>query len=211
MTFIIDGNTSGSFENVPISNSVTTFTANKTVFSTTNLSNTQHTLQIQSGHKNQQAVVLLDTIVYTVDNGEETSSTSTTGSESLPTPSLGLSGTSKSHNKTGIIVGAVLAAFSGLGIVGVSICCFRRRRQRQQEQPSWETEVNPLVITGVTVPPSTTIEARVASKSMLSNNMLPSPTLQSSSGSSIRSSSYYTRTDELEPRSTLPAYSQVFS
>ena len=53
MTFVVDGNILGSFEYVPVSDGVTTFTPNQTVLSTTNLSNIQHTLQIQSGHKDQ--------------------------------------------------------------------------------------------------------------------------------------------------------------
>lgn len=225
MTFIVDGNTLGSFEYVPVSDGVTTFTPNQTVFSTTNLSNIQHTLQIQSGHKNQQAVVLLDTIVYTKDDSDEASSTSGTGSASnsipssslsLPTSSSGSFGTtstSRPHVETGVIVGAVLAALSVMGIVGIFIYCLRRRR-RQQRRPSWETEANPLVITGVTISPNT-IDARVASKNMSSVNMRGSAVLRSSGApppsttSTTISSSYYTLTDETP--SVLPAYSQVFS
>lgn len=80
MTFIIDDNTFPPFEKAPDGDS--TYHFNQTVFSATNLSNTLHTLQIQSGHANNKALVLLDAVIYTMDDGFNDSGNGDSGESS---------------------------------------------------------------------------------------------------------------------------------
>ena len=70
MTFVLDGTTAGTFERQRVPNSSMTFDFNHIVFSTTNLSNDAHTLQVQTGLKGQEALILLDAIIYTKDDDD---------------------------------------------------------------------------------------------------------------------------------------------
>lgn len=63
MTFVLDGNVVGMFEQVP--NGDTSYQYNHIVFSNSDLEPGQHTLIIVSGVKDAKALVLLDKIVYT--------------------------------------------------------------------------------------------------------------------------------------------------
>lgn len=62
-TFSIDNENAGVFQQSP--NGDSTYKFNQTVFSKTGLSNSLHTLTIESGHAGKKALVLLDSIIYT--------------------------------------------------------------------------------------------------------------------------------------------------
>ena len=62
-TFFIDNVTEGAFHRAP--NGDKSYQFNQTVFSKTGLSNSLHTLRIDSGHAGETSLVLLDSIVYT--------------------------------------------------------------------------------------------------------------------------------------------------
>lgn len=62
-TFYIDNATSAVFQRAP--NGDTSYQFNQTIFSKTGLSNSLHTLTIESGHGGQQSLVLLDSVIYT--------------------------------------------------------------------------------------------------------------------------------------------------
>lgn len=63
MAFILDGTNFSPFERPPDGN--TTFLYNQTVFSVADLSEGLHTITIDSGLNGNQALVLLDRIIYT--------------------------------------------------------------------------------------------------------------------------------------------------
>lgn len=120
MTFILDGSTVGSFEKQPDGD--TSYKFNQTVFSKKNLTNTAHTLQIQVGLGGQKALILLDSIVYTVN---DTTGDSDSGSGNSSSSS-GTSSSSGSSSHVGAIVGGVVGGLAAIGIIGAIL--FRRRR-----------------------------------------------------------------------------------
>lgn len=66
MTFLVDGENAGVFQLANNSNTVPpVYQFNASVFSMEGLSNTSHTLRLESGHAGNKALVLLDSIVYT--------------------------------------------------------------------------------------------------------------------------------------------------
>ncbi|PAV23423.1 hypothetical protein PNOK_0049100 [Pyrrhoderma noxium] len=76
-TFLVDNATAGAFEKSPDGDK--TYHFNQTIFSMSGLSNTSHTLSIEVGHSGNKSLVLLDSIIYTVDRGDnDSNSTSTT-------------------------------------------------------------------------------------------------------------------------------------
>ena len=63
MVFLVDGIPAGSLQQPPTGDK--TYFYNQTVFSQTGLASGMHTIRIEVGHNNTQAVILLDRIIYT--------------------------------------------------------------------------------------------------------------------------------------------------
>lgn len=109
MTFMLDGKDVGSFEKAPDGDA--TYHFNQTVFSATGLSNSSHTLQVQSGHAGQKALILLDAVVYTADDGIDNIDG---GSSVVSSSSVPLSSTSRASGTSSIITtSARLTTISG--------------------------------------------------------------------------------------------------
>lgn len=142
MTFVIDGITAGSFEREKAPGSTMTFDFNHVVFSTTNLSNDAHILQVQTGLKGQQALILLDAIIYTKDDGVDDPGRKSSSFELSPgsaditaqpassnnsTSQPSLTQSESKSNRKAIIGGSVAAAICVLGVLGILIFCLHSR------------------------------------------------------------------------------------
>ncbi|EJD00599.1 uncharacterized protein FOMMEDRAFT_159347 [Fomitiporia mediterranea MF3/22] len=66
LTFYLDNEETSTFRQTP--NGDTTYEYNQTVFSATGLSDAEHNIRLETGHAGQQALVLLDSIIYTSTN-----------------------------------------------------------------------------------------------------------------------------------------------
>ncbi|KAL5533481.1 hypothetical protein ACEPAF_5257 [Sanghuangporus sanghuang] len=119
-TFYIDNVTSGVFQRAP--NGDNTYQFNQTVFSRTGLSNSLHTLTIESGRAGNKSLVLLDSIIYTKENQNSTSSSNSTSSPE----------SSSSSSNVGIIVGPVVGGVIVAGAIIALLFFLRRRRQGQR-------------------------------------------------------------------------------
>ncbi|KAI5118094.1 hypothetical protein M0805_007743 [Coniferiporia weirii] len=134
MTFLIDNTTAGSFQKAP--DNGTTYHFNQTVFAQTGLPNALHTITIESGHANQTALVLLDSIIYTVDNSSTALATTLSPITALTisAPSQSASGTPNTGNAEGLtnmalIIGPVIAVVAVLALSIVLFIFLRRRRR----------------------------------------------------------------------------------
>lgn len=157
LSFAVDGLTNNKFEKVPVSSSATAFDFNQTVFSLMGLSNSTHTLLIQTGLIDQKAVILLDAIIYTKDDGRENSQ----GSEASASSGLPPSSTPPStvdqpgitnqatghqdsfHSTPKPVIFAVVGAVLTLCCIGAILFYLHRRRRL-----SWRKGISPLIIVG---------------------------------------------------------------
>ncbi|EJD00600.1 uncharacterized protein FOMMEDRAFT_30583 [Fomitiporia mediterranea MF3/22] len=156
LTFYLDGKDAFTFRQQP--NGDATYDFNQTVYSATGLRNVQHNIRLETGHAGQQALVLLDSIIYTSANDSvnataaNTTTVNTTTSISTTTSSVAVSSTlpptylsppppdtsvsgadsNETNKKTnvGAIVGPVVAGVV-VGIVAGTLFCLRRRHERQ--------------------------------------------------------------------------------
>ncbi|KAL5512007.1 hypothetical protein ACEPAH_5226 [Sanghuangporus vaninii] len=119
-TFYIDNVTSGVFQRAP--NGDNTYQFDQTVFSKTGLSNSLHTLTIESGRAGDKSLVLLDSIIYTKEIQNSTGSSNSTGS---------LESSSSSSN-VGVIVGPIVGGVIVAGAIIALLFFLRRRRQGQR-------------------------------------------------------------------------------
>ncbi|KAL5490659.1 hypothetical protein ACEPAI_5493 [Sanghuangporus weigelae] len=119
-TFYIDNVTSGVFQRAP--NGDNTYQFNQTIFSKTGLSNSLHTITIESGRAGNKSLVLLDSIIYT---RQVQNSTSNPDNQSSPE-----SGSSSSN--IGIVVGPVVGGVIVAGAILALLFFMRRRRQGQR-------------------------------------------------------------------------------
>ncbi|KAL5490713.1 hypothetical protein ACEPAI_5547 [Sanghuangporus weigelae] len=111
MTFYFDDddNPADVFQKTP--NGDTSYQFGVTVFSATNLPFGEHTVRLEVGHAGQKALVLLDSITYTADDGSGgpvSSSSTATGAESssfTPAPSQTSLG---SNLDAGLFVGPIV-------------------------------------------------------------------------------------------------------
>ncbi|KAJ7596759.1 hypothetical protein C8J56DRAFT_296376 [Mycena floridula] len=114
MTFLIDGAVAGTFVKAPPGTDG--YEYNQLVFSKTNIVSGFHTLTIQNGHVDGlKSLIILDSIVYSFDNGVGNHQT-TSG------VSIGLI--------VGVVVGALVVIALGIGLF---FFC-RRRKRRETEQ-----------------------------------------------------------------------------
>lgn len=167
MTFIIDGSTVSSFEKAP--NNDTSYNFNQTVFSQTGLSNGSHTLQLQSGHAGNKALVLLDAVIYTVndgiddgDGGSSSGASPTSTSVTSTTASPLLDATTKHKSHTGAIAGGIVAALAVLGLLCALLFFMRRRRQHQPASANAQLDApgpgpGPQMATTANIPPSSAV------------------------------------------------------
>ncbi|KAF8898337.1 hypothetical protein BD779DRAFT_1467 [Infundibulicybe gibba] len=118
MSFFIDGEFVGTFAKPPPANS-SGFDYNVLVYSNTSISPRRHQLTIQNGHVNgPKSLIILDSIVYTYDDGQ--------GVSPSPTPARA------SNNKLSMpaIIGVVVSIIvSGLLSLALLFLLLRRRRK----------------------------------------------------------------------------------
>ncbi|KAL0950657.1 hypothetical protein HGRIS_007443 [Hohenbuehelia grisea] len=116
MTFLIDGSVADAFNKAPPNTEG--YDYHHLVFSRDGLAPTEHTLEIQNGHVDKQkSLLILDSIVYTYDDGIIASS-----DEPLAP------GTSPKIPVTTIIA-AVVASIVSVALIGLAIFLFRRYRR----------------------------------------------------------------------------------
>ncbi|EJD00595.1 uncharacterized protein FOMMEDRAFT_159343 [Fomitiporia mediterranea MF3/22] len=138
LTFFLDGNQAGTFRQNP--NGDTTYRL-QTVFAAAGLSDAQHTIRLETGNAGQEALVLLDSIIYTSqdDSVETTTISGWTRGVNIP-PSISPpaetvtgssnSGGSGSKTNVGVIVGPIFAVITIGVLVSIWICLRKRPRSR---------------------------------------------------------------------------------
>lgn len=147
VTFSIDGSLYGLYEHIPDTSSTVLY--NQLVFSTTDLVNTDHNIEIRASGSNA-SLILFDNTIYTVDEADPTSSSPASAIAAAPTASpAGSPGPSPSSSLTGVgaaqdsrssapSAGAIAGGVVG-GLVVVSLalalyCCFRRKRRHRDHR-----------------------------------------------------------------------------
>ncbi|KAL5528883.1 hypothetical protein ACEPAG_4857 [Sanghuangporus baumii] len=120
-TFYIDNVTSGVFQRAP--NGDNAYHFGQTIFSKTGLSDSLHTITIESGRAGNKSLVLLDSIIYTKQVQQNSTSNPDNSSSSQ-------SGSSSSN--IGIIIGPVVGGVIVAGAILVLLFFLRRRRQGQR-------------------------------------------------------------------------------
>ncbi|KAH8114188.1 hypothetical protein DFH11DRAFT_254255 [Phellopilus nigrolimitatus] len=138
MTFKIDGVAVGVFQQAP--NNDTSYHFNTTVFSTSGLSNSLHNFTLESGHAGNKALVMLDSITYTTDNGLGGSSTSS----SSPTGQADSSSSSSGGSKMPVIVGAIVGAIIVVGAAIIGLFVYMRKRRRPERGARVSIDSSPM-------------------------------------------------------------------
>ncbi|EJD06284.1 uncharacterized protein FOMMEDRAFT_166512 [Fomitiporia mediterranea MF3/22] len=125
LTFFLDDTEAGVFQMSP--NGDTTYHFNSTVFSMTGISNSSHTLRMESGLAGQKAMILLDSIIYTVDDGEQDTGSSPSSVPDAATPS------SADRLNKALVAGLVVVIVAIIGfVIGFVIYLKRDRKKRNQ-------------------------------------------------------------------------------
>ncbi|KLO18720.1 hypothetical protein SCHPADRAFT_935980 [Schizopora paradoxa] len=129
MTFLIDNNTAGVFQQSPDGNSSYSF--NHVVFAAENLTMDAHNLTLLNGLSGEAALVLLDRIIYTIEVPDEQPSTvsSQPMTTTISTPNTPL----RESNKNTHFVVVVATSVSGSVIFTIAVAatvyhCRRRKR-----------------------------------------------------------------------------------
>ncbi|KAK0506422.1 hypothetical protein EDD18DRAFT_1342731 [Armillaria luteobubalina] len=131
MTFFIDGVQAGTYSSEPDPPSPD-YVYNATVFAYENLSSGRHIIQIQSGHTEGSAsLILLDSLIYSHndDDGSSTSSAPVASHSTGPSSSADLETTSLSVIRSKII-GGVLGTLGGALIIGLACYAYLRWRRK---------------------------------------------------------------------------------
>jgi len=120
MTFFIDGELVGSFSQPPSTGSQPDYQYHVPVYVNHSMPAALHTFALQNGHiGGQKSLVLLDSIIYTYDNGKQESTSASV---------------SAAHSRRTVLLGSILGTLLGLlfVIVGtyIFVLCHRRRRRR---------------------------------------------------------------------------------
>ncbi|KAL5528884.1 hypothetical protein ACEPAG_4858 [Sanghuangporus baumii] len=126
-TFYIDNDEVGTFQK--LADGDTSYQWNQTVFSKNDLSNSLHTLVIEVGRSDNESLFLLDSIIYTKELADSTSSTSAVPTVISASPAVE---SSSGSTNIGIIVGPAVGGVSIL-LAFLAFLFFMRRRQRGQQ------------------------------------------------------------------------------
>lgn len=135
LTFLIDNKFSNSYEHIP--DATSTILYNTLVFHATNLTNTEHNIEVRASGANS-SLLMFDYMLYTVDEDDPSSSTlgsasATTlpASSNSPNPSPpGVEQDSRSSPPIGAIAGGVVGGVVVLSALLVLFCCLRKQRYR---------------------------------------------------------------------------------
>ncbi|EIW63918.1 uncharacterized protein TRAVEDRAFT_41344 [Trametes versicolor FP-101664 SS1] len=135
LTFLIDNTFSNSYEHIP--DATSTILYNTLVFHATNLTNTEHNIEVRASGANS-SLLMFDYMLYTVDEDDPSSSTlgsasATTlpASSNSPNPSPpGVERDSRSSPPIGAIAGGVVGGVVVLSALLVLLCCLRKQRYR---------------------------------------------------------------------------------
>ncbi|KAJ7578698.1 hypothetical protein C8J56DRAFT_968837 [Mycena floridula] len=134
MTFLVDGKRVGAFVqdvNSPNPADGSQFGFNSLVFSTTNLSDTAHTLTLQNGHVDgPKSQVILDYITYSTNDNDSTAR--------IPSDNL-----SKHPNRTAAIIGGIVGTVAFIGILA-GFVLWRRKRSKWNLIPDGERAIEPF-------------------------------------------------------------------
>ncbi|KAH9928346.1 uncharacterized protein B0H18DRAFT_255259 [Fomitopsis serialis] len=125
----LDGHLAETYQHAP-DPSQEQYKYNRTVFSMTNLSNTEHTLVMTAVQGSQPSVLLFDRAVYTFDDGEPSSSSSATSTSQTSTTSSSEPPSNSTHHgsPTGAIVGGVLGSVAFVALCLCFVIYWRRRQ-----------------------------------------------------------------------------------
>lgn len=144
VTFSIDGTFYGQYQHIPRTTS--TISYNTLVFHTTNLANTDHTIEIRASGSNA-SLILFDNMIYTVDEADPTSSSlgstftivpPTLSNSPDPSPSSAATGAAREFRSSppiGAIAGGVAGGVAILSLLLVFYCYLRKRATKRARQP----------------------------------------------------------------------------
>lgn len=135
MTFYIDNDIVGEF--YQIAPGEPGYQYNFTVYSNNSIPDGLHTFKLQNGHVDGiKALVILDSIIYSYDDGQPDSPSSASGvSDGVPSATVTSSSTtSTSGTNIGSIVGPAIAVPLALIIGVVAFFLFRRRKGRAKPE-----------------------------------------------------------------------------
>ncbi|KAJ6626894.1 hypothetical protein B0H10DRAFT_1941511 [Mycena sp. CBHHK59/15] len=141
MSFYIDGVLTGSFSQFAIGSAG--FDYSVPVYSNPSIPPGVHTLMIQNGHVDgYKALLILDYIVYSYDDGKpapassgsDNASTPTSSGSASPATSTSASPAPRGASGTTLAVAGVLSFAVVLLVAGLIFFVYRRRRQRQRRR-----------------------------------------------------------------------------
>ncbi|KAJ7139672.1 hypothetical protein C8R44DRAFT_727686 [Mycena epipterygia] len=126
MTFYLDGVAIGAFTKAPLGTAG--FDYHVPVYANTAIPPGQHTFTLQNGHQNgPTSLMILDSIVYSYDDGAPTSSQD--GAPAAESASAS-AGKGSSHSATLAVAGVLISALVLL-LAGLAVFLYRRRRRRR--------------------------------------------------------------------------------
>ncbi|KAI0333968.1 hypothetical protein GY45DRAFT_136830 [Cubamyces sp. BRFM 1775] len=153
LSFSMDGVYAGQFIHIPDSTSTVLY--NMSIFSASDLANTAHILTISVQGENASHV-LFDYLVYTTDDSELQTSSSTTPPTSITSPSGGSVPTSSSPHPSsntstapiGAIVGGVIGTVAILLLMALIFLLYRSKRLRRSSHglPPTRSEPYPRLL-----------------------------------------------------------------
>ncbi|KAL1951089.1 hypothetical protein VTO73DRAFT_238 [Trametes versicolor] len=145
VSFSIDGTSYGQYQHIP--HTTSTILYNTLVFHTTNLANTDHTIEIRASGSNA-SLILFDNMVYTVDEADPSSSSlgstftivpPTSNSPHDPSPSNAATEAAREFRSSppiGAIAGGVAGGVAILSLLFVLYCYLRKRATKRARQPA---------------------------------------------------------------------------